>query len=221
MHDVGVAGVYRRVLRPHPIPGARTFCSKRPDARALVRRQDREEDAGLRQQLQRFGVHGRFRQPHAFRPASKAMLEIRHAPHDLRTLVARRRQRHDDVVVHLGHRRAVTAKKLTAFHICFEDRTVRSRRALLQPGKQGGAKVEAHARVVVHDLRDLVALVHDARGTVAGVALIRNALVPIVVGCGRVLRLHNLKPGVLARRLIEVAMNAQEFHGSRVSWPEA
>ena len=88
-----------------------------------------------------------------------------------------------------------------------------------EPAEQRGAEVEAHARVVVHDADDLVLLVGDARGAVGGVALGGDALVPVVIGRGGVLDLDGLEPGVLARRLVEVAVDADVARGS--GWESA
>ena len=50
----------------------------------------------------------------------------------------------------------------------------------------------------------------DARSAVGRVALGADALVPVVVGRGGVLRLHGFQPRVLARRLVEVTVNADK-----------
>ena len=57
---------------------------------------------------------------------------------------------------------------------------------------------------------DLVLVVHDAGGAVGGVALGADALVPVVIGSGGVLRLDRFEPGILARRLVKMPMNADE-----------
>ena len=51
-------------------------------------------------------------------------------------------------------------------------------------------------------------VVDDAGGAVGGVALGGDALVPVVVGRGGVLQLDGFEPGVFARRLVEVAVDA-------------
>ena len=50
---------------------------------------------------------------------------------------------------------------------------------------------------------------------VRAVALRGDALVPVVVRVRRVLRLHRLQPRVLARRLIEMAVDADEADAHR------
>ena len=84
----------------------------------------------------------------------------------------------------------------------------------MQPPEQRGAEVEAHAGVVVDDADDLVLEVGDAGGAVGGVALGGDAVVPVVIGRGGVLDLDGLEPGVFARRLVEVAVDADEAAAS-------
>jgi hypothetical protein len=91
-----------------------------------------------------------------------------------------------------------------------QNHAVSAGRVLHQPAQQRGAEVEADARVVVHDARDLVLVIDDARRAVGGVALRADALVPVMVGRGSVLRLDRLQPGILARRLIKVTVNADK-----------
>ena len=67
----------------------------------------------------------------------------------------------------------------------------------------------------------------DARGAVGGVALGADALVPVVIGRGRILGLDGLEPGIFARGLIEMPMNADVAFGwchafsiaGRQNWP--
>ena len=117
-------------------------------------------------------------------------------------------QRHDDVVVDLRHGGAVSAVALGAGLVRVQDHAVGARGLVGEPLQQGGAEVEAHARVVVHDANDFVLAVGDARGAVGRVALGGDALVPVVLGRGGVLHLDGFEPGILARRLVEVAVHA-------------
>ena len=89
------------------------------------------------------------------------------------------------------------------------DHAVGAGSEVFEPAEQGGAEVEAHARVVVDDADDLAVVVDDAGGAVGGVALGGDALVPVVVGGGGVLELDGFEPGVLAGRLVEVAVDAE------------
>src|SRR6185437_8809840 len=97
------------------------FGANVPHARALMRRKNREPDSVPRQQVQTFQIDGSFRQPHAFRLASKAMLEVGDAPADLRDFVLRGGEWKDDVVVDLSDRRAMAAKSLHADAIGVDD----------------------------------------------------------------------------------------------------
>ena len=51
--------------------------------------------------------------------------------------------------------------------------------------------------------------VQNPRGAVGRVAFRGDALVPIVVGSGGILKLDRFQPRILARWLIEVAVNAK------------
>ncbi len=79
-----------------------------------------------------------------------------------------------------------------------------------QPRQQSGSEVEADGCVVVHDADDAAVRVEYPGVGVGRIAFGRDALVPVVVRVGRVLELDRLQPGVLARRLVEVAVNADE-----------
>ena len=169
--------------------------------------------------FERRRVGRRLGQPHALGRGAKAALVVGDAPADLRDAVARAGQRQNHVVVDLRHGRAVAAVTLAAAALAVQNHAVGARRILLQPAQQRGAEVEAHARVVVHDARDLVLVVDHARRAVGRVALRADALVPVVVGRGRVLRLDRLQPGILARRLVKVTVNANEALCRRHGYP--
>src|ERR1700733_9661585 len=76
----------------------------------LARRKNRELDPVLRQHLESFGIDRGFRQPHSFRLAAKARLEIANTPLYLRDFVSPVGQRQNHVVVTLRNRRAVSRK---------------------------------------------------------------------------------------------------------------
>ena len=78
----------------------------------------------------------------------------------------------------------------------------------MQPAQQSGAEVEAHPRIVVDDADDLVFEIRDAGGSVGGVALRGDAVVPVVIRSCGFLNLDRLQPGVFAWRLVEMAMDA-------------
>src|SRR5207244_7980027 len=93
------------------------------------------------------------------------------------------------------------------------DRLVRDRGRPFEPREQGGADVEADAVVVVGDLRDALVAVEDARGPVWRVTLGGDPGVPVMVRPGGVLDLDLLEPGVFARGLVEVPVDADEAGG--------
>ncbi len=231
LHQVGARGVDAGVGRLLPADRRRGFgrlvaigfelelrlVGQRTHPRALARRKHREQNAVLRQQLQRLAVHRRLRQPHAFRLAPEARLEIGDAPANLRRPVAGRGQRHDHVVVNLRHRRPVAAEAKLAPPVRFEDMVIRALRVLFEPGEQRRTEVEADPRVVVDDADDLVFRVHDPRCPVRRIAFGGDALVPIVIRRSGILGLHRLQPGVLARRLVKMSVNGDETFGTR-SW---
>jgi hypothetical protein len=140
--------------------------------------------------------------------AAEAVGEVGDAPADLGAGVALGGERHDDVVVDLGERGAVVGVADGADLVGILDHAVDAGSEVLEPTEEGGAEVEAHAGVVVDDADDLLLLVDDAGGAVGGVTLGGDALVPVVVGGGGVLELDGFEPGVLARRLVEVAVDA-------------
>src|SRR4029079_10126604 len=78
-----------------------------------------------------------------------------------------------------------------------------------QPARQRRAEVERHAIVVVDDRLDVAGAVVDAGERVGAVALGVNARVPVVNGHGRRVARHAIGPGILPRRLIEVAVEAE------------
>src|SRR6185436_21188764 len=76
---------------------------------------------------------------------------------------------------------------------------------------------------VVDDLDDLVAVIDDARRDVGAIALGGDPLVPVAVRVRARLRLDRLEPRVLARRLVEVAVDADPgfAHGAPDRGPDA
>ena len=182
---------------------------------ALVGGEDSELDALGGHQVEHAAVDGGFGEPHAFGTAAEAVFEVGDAPADLGDGVAAAGERHDDVVVDLGERGAVAAVTLGAGAVGVEDHAIGARGFVGDPLEQGGAEVEAHAGVVVDDADDFVLAVGDAGGAVGGVALGGDAVVPVVIGRGGVLDFDGFEPGILARRLVEVAMHADVAVGGR------
>ena len=184
----------------------------------LVRRQDGELDPQRAENLERLHVHGQLWQPQPFGIAVEAVLEIANAPQDLRVLMAGTGQRQDDVVVRLRQRRSVAGEQLQALAVGFQNALVGAGRVLFQPGKQSGAEIKADAGVVVDDFGDAPLPIQNAGGAVGHVALVGDALVPVVVRRGGILQLDGFQPGILAGRLIKMRVDAEiTVHGSGVS----
>ena len=180
----------------------------RPDPPGLVGGEDREQDSIARQDVQRLQVDGGFGEPQALGLPAEAMAEIGDSPGDLCALVPGVGQREDHMVVGLGQGRPVPPERFPAFSVGLHHGAVGPRLVLFEPGQEGRTEVEAGLDVIVHDVDDLLVLAQDARGRVGAVAFGRDALVPVVVGEGRVLDLDFLQPGIFPRRLIEVAVQA-------------
>ena len=204
-HEVGRGGVHMGVGNVPPVAAALVQAAH---ARGLARGQDREADAGVGQDAERFQVHGGLGQPHALGVAAEAGAEIRHAPFDLGDLVAPVGQRHDHVAVGLGQGRAVAVETLHGEPVRVHDGLVEPRMVPVQPGQQRWAEIEADLGVVVDDIDDIPVAVQDARAGIGAVAFGGDALVPVMVGVGRILDLDLLEPGVLPGRLVEMAVDA-------------
>ena len=180
---------------------------ERPPARRLVWLEDGEAQPLGGQDLQRFDVDRRLRQPHPGRLAAEAMAEVGDPPAHLGPLVARRGERQDRVVVGLCHRRAVTAEAPAAALVGAQHGGVDQRALRCQPGEQRRPEVEADGGVVVHPARHRAVAIEHLRSRVRRVALLGDALVPVVERLRRGLALHPAGPRVVARRLVEVAVD--------------
>ena len=178
------------------------------DERGLIGREYRVQNAVLGQKFERLDIDRGLGQPHAFGLAPEAMDEVGDAPDDLGLFVARIRQRHDHVMVCLGDCVAMTSEVLTTFLVGVENAGIGFRIGAFQPAHQSGADVEADGGVVVDDADDAVFFVENAGQGVGRVTLGGDPLVPIVERVGGVLKLDYFKPGVFARRLVEMTVYA-------------
>src|SRR5437762_7558593 len=181
--------------------------AQRTHAPRLVRRQNREPESGVGEHLERLVVDGRLRQPAALGLAAEARPEVLDAPPDLRHLVAAERQRHDHMVVDLGDGVAVAAPRGRARPVRRDDLGVDVGPVAVEPGQECGTRVERDLFEVVDDVEDAILAVHAPRGRVGRVALGGDPLVPVVERRCRVLHLDGFEPGVLAGRLVEVAVD--------------
>jgi hypothetical protein len=102
----------------------------------------------------------------------------------------------------------MAGEALAAALICPEDRLVHPCIVPLNPGKERGAEVEADLGIVINDLYNPFLRIQDTGSRVRGVALLRDPLVPIVEGIGRILELDLLQPWIFPGRLVEVTVYA-------------
>jgi hypothetical protein len=79
----------------------------------------------------------------------------------------------------------------------------------LQPGEERRPEVEADPGVVVDDALDQPVLVKYPRGGIGSIALDGDPLVPVMIGTSPVLLLYHLQPGILSRRLVKMAVDAE------------
>ena len=119
---------------------------------SLRGRENRVLDACLDELDNGFKVDGCFGKPHGFGHATEMELEIFNAPADLRTLVLRACERHDDVVVNLCNRIAVPVHAFLAALVGVLNAFVGVGRVGTDPAHESRADVEAHEIVVVYDV---------------------------------------------------------------------
>ena len=65
--------------------------------------------------------------------------------------------------------------------------------------------------VIVEDLMNVALLIEDTGPSVGGVAFEVDPFVPIMKRCCAVLRFEYFQPGIFARRLVKMTVNASEF----------
>ncbi len=112
------------------------------------------------------------------------------------------------MVVGLGQGCAVAGEDRSTFAVAVEDSLVTLGGVRLHPRKQSGAEVKTDSRITVNNLSDLKLRIENPRRAVRQIALPGDALIPVVMRTGRILSFDSFQPGVFARRLIKMAMNA-------------
>ena len=157
--------------------------------------QDRELDASLGHDRQRLGVHGCLGKPHTLRLAAEAMLEVGDAPNDLGDFIGARGQRHDDMVVGLGHGVAYPIAPHVG-PILFDDPSVRRRIVGCHPRKERGANVEADVLKI-------------AELSVRAIAFSVNTLVPVSIRRCAHLGWDLAGERILTRWLIKMTVNTK------------
>src|ERR1019366_3751620 len=187
-----------------------------PYALGLPWRKNRELNSILGQDLESFGIHGGFRQPHSFGAPSEPAFKIPHSPLDLSHFVPAIGERKDHVVVTLRQSGSMTGKPFRTPLVGLKNRLANLGSLVFHPGQKSGSEVETHLGVVVEQFDDAILGVNNSRSRVRSVALGRNALIPVVIRIGGVLQLNRLKVRVFARGLIEMPMDANVFHAVSV-----
>ena len=182
--------------------------SQRSHRRDLLGRQDRVAHAELDQHLQGRRRHTGLGQPQPLGRAPEATLEVVQPPDELGAPVARRRERHDRVRVRLRDRAALPQPPPLS-GVRLAQARLQRRVVAPQPARQRGPEVEREALVVVDDGLDAPRRAVDAREGVRPIALGVDARVPVVGRRRRRLARHLIGPRVLARRLVEVAVEAE------------
>jgi len=172
----------------------------------LMRRKNDELEPVIDEDLERRRVDRRFGEPDPLGLMAEAPLEVVNAPPDLCFLVAPRGERHDDVVVALRDRVPVPAEPGRAQAVRLEYPPVDAGEIILEPREERRPEIEADPFVVVDELRDAAPAVEAARERVREVALVRDAVVPVVYGAA-LPALDSLRPGIFSGRLVEVPVN--------------
>ena len=109
-------------------------------------------------------------------------------------------------MVSLGDRVAVAAVVLRAAAIGLDDAPQREGIVFGEPAQQRRPHVEGEVFVVVHHRHDVVRVVGDAAEGIGPVALVVDPRVPVVEWSRALLARNAPGPGVLPRRLIEMAV---------------
>src|SRR5258707_9196033 len=115
--------------------------------------------------------------------------------------------------ISLRDRIAVSGTFACALLIRIDDAGIRLRMIVLEPAQQGRSKIEADVRIVVHNSFPACRRIGDMRSGIRAVTLGVNALVPVVKRRGPGFRLDDPGPGVLARWLVEMAVDNKCGHG--------
>ena len=149
------------------------------------------------QHIQRFQVHGRFRQPHALRQVSEHALVIVQAPAHQGGLIAPVGERHDDVVVGLGHAVADAQARCHSVFLRYDGLQGLGVFAF-HPMREGRADVET----------DLLEVACVGVGQVAGMV---DFFGPVGVRLRPKFLWDLPGKGVDPRRLVEVAVHAEVF----------
>ena len=178
-----------------------------------MRREHGELDALARQHVEGVCVHRGLRKPEAHGVAPEPAAEVRDPPPHLGHLVAPGRQRQDQMVIRHGDRSTMSAVAFQAQRIPRQHRRIGAGRFALEPRQQRGTKIEIDRSEGVDDVGDAAVGGVPPGGDDGAIALLLDALIPVVGRGRRCLPLDQLEPRVLARRLVEVPVDHHGAHG--------
>ena len=116
------------------------------------------------------------------------------------------------MTVALRDRVAVTVAVTRAFTISGENPLISLRMIFGKPAQQGWPEIKTDVFVVINGLRLAGCCVERLNPRVGPVTFRVNAFIPIVERRCAQLCFNRAGPGVLARRLVEMAMNDQRRH---------
>src|SRR5574337_314803 len=120
-------------------------------------------------------------------------------------------QRQDRVNVWVGQGIAVAAAPDHAVPIALDHAAGGLWGLTFEPAEERRSDIEAHTGIVIDQADDSAFVVQEPGPPVRGVALRSNPLVPVVGRGGGRLPLNLIRPGVLARRLIEMAVDDDRY----------
>src|SRR6266545_3735707 len=135
------------------------------------------------------------------------MAKISHAPANLRAQVALIAQGQNRVSVCLRDGVAVASALQQTFTVSFNQALISVSMMPLKPGQQRRSEIKTYVRVVIEESLAAVFRLAHADKSIGAVALEMNALIPVMERRGAWFRINNSRPGILARRLIEMTVD--------------
>src|SRR5262245_20263307 len=107
----------------------------------------------------------------------------------------------------------MTGKIFLTFPIGFENGVINIWGFRFKLGEQGRTEVETDLRIIVDEPDDLVVAVENPRHGIRSIALRCNPFIPVMIRVCRILQFDAFEPRILARGLVEMAVNANvAFH---------
>jgi hypothetical protein len=139
----------------------------------------------------------------------KPFLKVSDPPENLCLFISVVGQGHDEMIIDLRDGIPM-AKPSQTFPVCFKDLLIDGRKILLQPGKEGGTKIETDGGVIIDDIQNLPSCIDNPSVSIGPVALKSDPFIPVMKGMGAFFGLNDFEPGVLPGRLIEMTMNGDK-----------